>query len=115
MTTQEAYEAIRTYFETEAIGLAKDGNGACQYRTDDGQKCAVGCLIPDEVYSTEMEWKNVTALFDSMPYVAGYFHGVDRRFLADAQVMHDSIANDRAAFVRGLDFVARAHGLEVPW
>lgn len=29
----------------------------CRYRTPDGLKCAVGCLIPDEVYDAEMEGK----------------------------------------------------------
>jgi len=30
-------------------------NGLCCYRTDSGLKCAVGCLITDEHYSSNME------------------------------------------------------------
>lgn len=28
---------------------------SCRYRTEDGQKCAIGCLIPDELYDSVME------------------------------------------------------------
>ena len=47
-------------FDTVAKHLAKQGhqarNGAtCSYRTPNGDKCAVGCLIIDEEYSPEMD------------------------------------------------------------
>ena len=30
-------------------------NGACRYRSSDGLMCAVGCLIPDELYDPSFE------------------------------------------------------------
>lgn len=48
--------------------LAKQGKRAwdeetqgCMYRTPDGLKCAIGCLLPDELYDPAME--NRTASF----------------------------------------------------
>ena len=53
MTDQELFDRVVTH-------LAKQGRRAmarvaCLYRTPDGLKCAIGCLIPDEKYRAEME------------------------------------------------------------
>jgi hypothetical protein len=56
-------------FDTVAIHLIKQGkksvgdDGNCLYRGPEGLKCAVGCLIPDEVYRPEMESRSVISLF----------------------------------------------------
>ena len=34
----------------------------CKYRTDSGLSCAVGCLIPDEIYSSKIEGGDITDL-----------------------------------------------------
>ena len=36
-----------------------DMPGPCLYKTKDGLKCAVGCLIPDHLYHPEMEGRSV--------------------------------------------------------
>lgn len=36
-------------------GFAVNGTLGCAYRTRDGRKCAVGHLIPDEIYKPDME------------------------------------------------------------
>ena len=33
--------------------------GTCQYRTDSGLSCAVGCLLTDEMYDPKMEGNNI--------------------------------------------------------
>ncbi len=48
-------------FDTMLDHLRKQGepsvrNGWCVYRDDAGNKCAVGALIPDEVYTPEIEY-----------------------------------------------------------
>lgn len=40
---------------------ASNGYGTCYYKKDD-LKCAVGCLIPDNLYTKELEGKPVTVL-----------------------------------------------------
>jgi len=39
----------------------------CQYRGEDGAKCVVGWLIPDEYYTPLMEGKGVLRLLDKHP------------------------------------------------
>jgi hypothetical protein len=34
-------------------------DGDCMYRGDAGTSCAVGCLIPDDVYTAELERKSM--------------------------------------------------------
>jgi hypothetical protein len=49
-------------FDTVARHIIKQGKpavneyGDCKYRTADGSMCAVGVLIPDDVYTEDMEW-----------------------------------------------------------
>lgn len=52
-TTQEVYEFIRAYFSRPNARLAKVDGVQCVYRDRiDGAKCAVGCLISDELYDS---------------------------------------------------------------
>ena len=46
------------------------GSG-CVYRTGyTGKMCAVGCLIPDELYTLRMEGRGVRIMLDEFPEVA---------------------------------------------
>ena len=115
MNTQEAYEAIRAHFRRPGARLAKSDGGACKYRSLEGQKCAVGCLIPDEAYDEGMEGSNLNPNWlANYPFVDGLLYGVDRQFLRSAQVLHDRVADSVTTFVVALDALAAAHGLAVP-
>lgn len=82
----------------------------CVYRSEDGCRCAIGCLIPDELYRPEFEGKNVDGLcavdlFSKLlhddeykykyPLIAKHLLGakpnyaIDLRFLARLQAIHD--------------------------
>lgn len=79
-----------------------DGEGAkrCSYRGDNGLKCAVGCLIPDELYGHWMEGKISWSIFDQSPEVQeaifqkyGFQHGDLKEVLSaldELQAFHDS-------------------------
>ena len=54
-TKQRMKEAIRAGNNGEQSW--QDDKG-CLYRTSDGNKCAVGCFIPDELYTLEMDDMN---------------------------------------------------------
>lgn len=52
---------LQEQFDTAARGLLAQGrlssmNGVCKYRGPDERKCAVGFLIPDEMYNPEMDY-----------------------------------------------------------
>lgn len=60
---------------------------ACAYRGEGGRKCAVGHLIPDDKYSTELEGKNVTnqEIVELLSEYTVYF-----RLLRELQCAHDT-------------------------
>ena len=50
MTMQEMFDKIWDYFIVQGKPAGLDGNGACTYYGNEGaNRCAVGCLLPDEV------------------------------------------------------------------
>jgi len=63
MTTQEYFNLL---IETSKSGgfPATAEDGTCAYRGKDGKKCAVGVIIPDDVYDVEMEGKPVYDLLE---------------------------------------------------
>lgn len=140
MTTQEAYEAIREFFSRPEATLAWDeGLGECVYRgggePDSPIRCAFGCILPDDLYSPNMEGTSVIILKDSEPGsmwkpVLRHFEGVNLKFLERAQHAHDSLAQETARcdrdgeeysfkrtptqeLVRQLDLCAGYEGLKV--
>ena len=61
----------------------KAGETFCKYRTASGLKCAVGCLVPEELYSEDMEGASVLATVKYLRF--------DYRFelLSNLQAVHD--------------------------
>lgn len=121
MTTQEAYEAIHAYFSAPDARLAKldPTKGAydldrqapnCVYRTPDGRGCAVGCLIPDDLYHPAFEGQGLNKLVDDHEGINSLFFAVDHAFLLEAQTHHDSATNP-TDFLSRLDLTAENHGL----
>lgn len=53
-TRQEVFETVINHLLTQGKQSALD-NGLCLYRSPEGLKCSVGCLITDEEYKQEME------------------------------------------------------------
>lgn len=122
---QEAYERIRAYFSEPGAVLAKSEYGSCYYRAEDGiAKCAVGCLIPDELYDKiineddgetlgeAIEGNALSELVD-FTLLKPIVNGDDEvgqnklHFLEDAQRLHDRVAASAADFVVKLDALAR--------
>ena len=69
---------------------AVDDNG-CLYRSLDGKKCAIGCLIPDELYNQNIERCGVRSL--SHIFLANCIPGYspdDEEFLSRLQRVHDN-------------------------
>ena len=62
----------------------------CMYRSPDGTKCAVGCLIPDSLYSNTIERYPVDRILDAHPKLKELFKNVDLELLHRLQQIHDS-------------------------
>lgn len=123
MTTQDAYDRIREYFHREGAQLAIEGSPAsqaCMYRVGrdpHGPGCAVGCLIPDELYDPVFD-DVVEGVACNGPVLKvlrrlGYKSKKVLSFLEDAQAAHDA-ALKLKDFHQELDEMAFEYNLKVP-
>lgn len=63
--------------------------GGCKYRGDNGTKCAIGFLIPDEIYTPRLEgYTNARDLIAKLCY--SELKDVIYDLLDDLQTLHDS-------------------------
>jgi hypothetical protein len=71
----------------------------CKYRTSSGLSCAVGCLIPDEMYTNKLENRDVSCLPSDVltPIIGVQFTRRERKLhlLDDLQEMHDNILPEK--------------------
>lgn len=127
MTPQEIFDAVCDHLAKQKKRAARE-HGGCYYRTPDGLKCAVGCLIPDELYDRRMD----SFYDDDEDNYAGNFHQVadgirigiyskDLRWmldhinlLCDLQSVHDDGMRwtDESEMRHGLRRVARMYDLD---
>ena len=87
LTNQQVFYKVVTALRLQgAKSLLNPDNGslACAYRSPDGKKCAAGHIIPDELYSPEMESKNPFGI----PAFADLVENLT--FLNDLQYAHDN-------------------------
>ncbi len=91
ITTDEGiFEFVKQHLITQGQKSA-DIHDNCFYRTSKGTlSCAVGCLIEDEFYNSELEYRNVltevvmSALHKSLPN-----WNINTHLLEDLQNIHD--------------------------
>ena len=65
---------LQDMFEDAVIGVYQQGHasvssdGCCRYRTESGDKCAVGMLISDDAYETRFEgiWVGDIAIMEAL-------------------------------------------------
>lgn len=88
LSQQEIFNKVMTHLFAQGEP-AKNKRDECAYRGLNGKQCAVGCLIPDELYNKKMEGQSVTEVFYRFPNVRDYL-GKDNIFLLTAlQDLHD--------------------------
>ena len=75
----------------------------CAYRGSEGRMCAVGCLIPDNLYDYDMEYKGVQHLNEFSPL----FRVDQMNLLSALQSKHDNERMD----LKNLQEVAKDYGL----
>jgi len=57
MTIQELFSRVRAHLLSQGRKSTSVGGDVCLYRGEGNLRCAIGCLIPDEMYSTDLEGK----------------------------------------------------------
>src|SRR5258708_3125935 len=106
MTKPEIFAKVRRHLLSQNAKAFLPDSVTCAYRTPDGKKCAVGCLIPDKMYYPEMEGNGI----GDLPWRFVEYFGEDNiDFLGDLQEIHDSY--EPALWAELLDGIAHDHGL----
>jgi hypothetical protein len=82
---------------------------SCMYRGPEGRKCAVGILIPDEVYTSDMEYHTIITLLRDHGDVLPEFFKEHYRLLCALQIVHDAWPVDN--WRSQLNHVATRYGL----
>ena len=87
MNNQQAFDKMVTHLFTQKV-QALDTNGTCQYKVDNGLKCAVGALISDADYNEEFEGSPVHDIIYNIPDLVH----LDIDILTRVQCIHDEFA-----------------------
>ena len=117
-TAQEVFDYVIGHLVSQGKqSIQMEGGESCAYRGDNGAKCAVGVLIPDEVYNDVMEGDSVDGLIENFPrecMITGIKKHKD--ILNSLQNMHDSFSawQNQDSFSRKAQHIADLYNLTVP-
>lgn len=111
-TQQQVFDFVVTHLMTQGK-KSDDEDGDCRYRTPEGLKCAVGCLMSDEEYNPKYEGCSV-------PYLQMVFRedsflnliATYEKLLTELQYVHDTYTPE--AWSEQLQEVADTFKLEMP-
>lgn len=112
MTEQEIFDKVKSHLLSQ--GKKSFQGISCAYRGDDGLKCAIGCLISDENYSSSLEgWTVGEASVLQALYGSGLGEIVwterGQRLMLALQSVHDDC--DPVDWPTQLKILAAEHGL----
>ena len=108
-SAQEVFNQVVTHLRAQGVRSVHN-DGGCAYRSPGGNKCAVGCLIPDEVYHPSMEGTNVNYMLRHRPELVHLSEYV--RLLGHLQHLHDNIPSDHWEY--HFPVIAKDFNLEMP-
>jgi hypothetical protein len=114
MNKQEVINKVHQYFIVEKHPQSIEViSGQCRYRNPVGNKCAIGCLIPDSIYTKDMEALTVKSLLNRYPDVSRTLNIQDEdiEFLDALQRIHDKRFE---SFERELKYICNIYALEYP-
>lgn len=115
---QEYFDEVWNHFVVEEAPNSTDGE-YYRYRGPNGEKCAIGLLIPDELYDPKMELTTIEELLNDNPTIQKLFDANSLTFLQLLQGAHDSSneATNRTfheQIKNRLTMVAYANALTIP-
>jgi hypothetical protein len=114
MTPQEVFDKVATHLLTQRSRAVRPGSRySCLYRAPDGKRCAIGCLITDDIYRPDMEGSVATTLLlrgevqRAWPWA--YRNEKALNMLDRLQVLHDR--EEISAWPKLLKYLAEQFGL----
>lgn len=110
-TEQEIFDAAYKGIKSQGWKQSKDALGNyCNYRGENGMKCAIGWCIPDNKYNSEFD-KGVMSIRDIIHIVG--IPSEHTRFCIDLQRVHDRSSNPEIMKTRLHEF-AQNNKLTIP-
>jgi hypothetical protein len=88
LTNQEIFDRVAAHLITQ--GKQAMDEGSCAYRGANDTSCAVGCLIPDDLYLSSMENRTFTQLVRNYPRLEEVFSPESYPLLRELQSLHDN-------------------------
>ena len=93
LSAQETFNKVTTHLLAQGVSSMSSVAAAGRYRSEDGKKCAVGCLIPDQIYSPSME--KCGSDLKALSGFPGMSNLLDQQtLLRELQKLHDLNATD---------------------
>lgn len=113
---QEVFDVVTKHLLTQNQKSRVDTS--CMYRGPGSLKCAVGALIPDDVYSYAMEGYPACVLLEQFSGVAATLFGDSPKqyegLLVELQLIHDNSYVGVEKWPEELYGVAKAFGFQEP-
>ena len=109
MTDQQMFTKVARHLIKQGKKSIKDGQ--CLYRGPEGTSCAIGCLIPDEMYTEEIEGKAVSE-HEALELVLASLGITNLNLAMDLQSIHDGYSPD--SWKSSLGFLAEKYNLRMP-
>lgn len=116
MTPQEIFDTCADHILRMPKQARRMPDLQCAYRGENGSRCAIGALIPDDVYRPWMDQfddPSILGILQGMPHYFPDWMHTNRGLLFDLQRVHDDDANwfTRADLIDALKKVAKNHNL----
>jgi len=118
-TNQEIFDYVLAHLKMQNARAMGDP-GMCVYKNGEGKSCAIGCLIPDDLYTISIEGKGLTELKERFPKISKYL-GLDNperfRLFKNLRGLHDDYLRDGCNdkdFIEMVHSIAKWHKLKVP-
>lgn len=94
-TNQSAFDEVVKHSRTQKVKSMNPDGSSCVYRGPEGNKCWIGCLIPDNVFAEilikypEANATYASAIINAVPAATELFADVDLDLLGLLQRTHD--------------------------
>ena len=86
MTNQEIFTKVKNHL-LQQKRRSVNKKGRCVYRGENGLKCAIGCLIPDELYDPDFDNSGLKTI--NLFCKLGFYISENYDLLYSLRVVHD--------------------------
>lgn len=115
MNAQEIFDKVATHLFTQGRRATDADGERCMYRAPNGDSCAAGCLIPDEMYNSGMEGATIDIVTEEFRLPEYFYDYGSMSLIREFQKIHDdydqTFWKSAESMKRRLLFTSETHGL----